>query len=65
MPAKALQCEIDRLKEVSVRLDTLASQHPSSEHEIMSISKNILSSAVLLEVLLALRIKAVPAVPLL
>ena len=47
---------------VSVRLESLANQHPTAEHEIMSISKNILNSAVLLEVLLSLRIKPVPAV---
>jgi hypothetical protein len=63
MPEKALQDEIDQLKGVSARLDSVASQHPTAEHEIMSISKNILSSAVLLEVLLALRIKRALAVP--
>lgn len=55
MPAKALQFEIDQLKGVSTRLDSLADQHPTVEHEIMSISGNVLSSAVLLEVLLATR----------
>jgi hypothetical protein len=61
MQAKALQYEIDQLKEVSVHLDSLANQHPTAEQEIMSISKNVLSSAVLLEVLLALRIKSASA----
>ena len=55
MPAKGLQYEIDQLKGVSTRLDLLADQHPVMEHEIMSISGNILNSAVLLEVLLATR----------
>lgn len=55
MPAKALQFEIDQLKGVSTRLDSLADQHPTVDHEIMSISGNVLSSAVLLEVLLATR----------
>lgn len=53
MPAKALQFEIDQLKGVSTRLDSLADQHPIMEHEIMSISGNVLSSSILLEVLLA------------
>jgi hypothetical protein len=57
MPVKALQYEIDQLKAVSTRLDSLADQHPIMEQEIMSISGNILRNAVLLEVLLATRMK--------
>jgi uncharacterized protein YdcH (DUF465 family) len=57
MPAKGLQHEIDQLKAVSARLDSLADQHPIIEQEIMGISGNILRNAVLLEVLLATRIK--------
>ncbi|HEV3039645.1 MAG TPA: hypothetical protein VHA33_17880 [Candidatus Angelobacter sp.] len=57
MPASTLQYEIDQLKGVSVRLDSVASEHPSMEEEIMSISGNVRSNAVLLEVLLALRIR--------
>lgn len=57
MPAKAIQYEIDQLKAVSTRLDSLANQHLAVEKEIISISGNILHSAVLLEVLLATRIK--------
>jgi uncharacterized protein YdcH (DUF465 family) len=57
MPAKALQYEIDQLKSVNTRLNSLADQHPIMEQEIMTISGNILSNAVLLEVLLALRIR--------
>jgi hypothetical protein len=56
MPTKALQYEIDQLRGVSTRLGSLADQHPIMEQEIMSISGNILSNAVLLEVLLATRI---------
>jgi uncharacterized protein YdcH (DUF465 family) len=56
MPAKALQYEIDQLKRVSTRLDSLADQHPIIEQEITRISGNILSNAVFLEVLLAVRI---------
>jgi hypothetical protein len=57
MPAKAIQYEIDQLKAVSTCLDSLADQHPIMEQEIMGISGNILHNAVLLEVLLATRIK--------
>jgi uncharacterized protein YdcH (DUF465 family) len=57
MPASALQYEIDQLKGVSLRLDSLADQHPSMEDEIMSISGNVRSNAVLLELLLALRVR--------
>ncbi|HLJ89936.1 MAG TPA: hypothetical protein VKZ53_24220 [Candidatus Angelobacter sp.] len=55
MSEKALQYEIDQLRGVSSRLELLADQHPIMEREIMTISGNILSNAVLLEVLLALR----------
>jgi hypothetical protein len=55
MPAKAIQYEVDQLKGVSTRLDSLAGLHPIMENEIISIAGNVLSSAVLLEVLLATR----------
>lgn len=55
MSVKAIQYEIDQLKGVSSRLGSLADQHPVMEEEIMTISGNVLSSAVLLEVLLAMR----------
>jgi uncharacterized protein YdcH (DUF465 family) len=57
MPAKSIRYEIEQLKAVSARLDSLVDQHPIVEQEIMSISGNILRNAVLLEVLLATRIK--------
>jgi hypothetical protein len=57
MPAKAIQYEIDQLKAVSTRLESLADQHPIMEQEIISISGSILRNAVLLEVLLATRIR--------
>lgn len=55
MSVKALQHEIELLKGVSNRLDSLADQHPIMEQEIMTISGNVLNNAVLLEVLLAMR----------
>jgi len=57
MSASALQYEIEQLKGVSVRLDSLAGQHPLVEDDIMSISGNVRSNAVLLELLLALRVR--------
>jgi hypothetical protein len=57
MPGKALQFEIDQLKGVSTRLDTLADQHPAMEQEIISVSGNVLNNAVILEVLLTTRVE--------
>jgi uncharacterized protein YdcH (DUF465 family) len=57
MPGKAIQFEIDQLRGVSTRLDTLADQHPTLEQEIMSVSGNVLSNGVILEVLLTTKIK--------
>ena len=59
MPVKAIQYEIDQLKGISTRLDSLADEHPLMQTEIMSISGNILRNAVLLEVLLTTRIEPV------
>ncbi|HYL92465.1 MAG TPA: hypothetical protein VEW69_04845 [Alphaproteobacteria bacterium] len=59
MPTTGIQFEIDQLRGVSTRLGILADKHPVVEGEIMSISGNVLSNAVLLEVLLATRIKLV------
>jgi hypothetical protein len=57
MLAKALQYEIDQLRGVSARLDSLANEHPISEGAILSVSEHILRNAVVLEVLLASRIR--------
>jgi len=61
MPTRGLQYEIDQLKGVSLRLDSLADQYPDMEDKIMSISGTVRGNAVLLELLLALRIR--PAAP--
>jgi hypothetical protein len=55
MPANVFQFEIEQLRNVSTRLNSLAQDHPVVEQELISISGNILSNAVLLEVLLATR----------
>jgi hypothetical protein len=57
MSGKALQFEIDQLRGVSTRLDTLADQHPALEQEIIGVSGNVLSNAVILEVLLTTRVR--------
>jgi hypothetical protein len=57
MLAKALQYEIDQLKGVSARLGSLANKHPISESALLSVSEHILRNAVVLEVLLARRIR--------
>lgn len=57
MLAKALQYEIDQLKGVSARLDSLANEHPISESALLSVSEHVLRNAVVLEVLLASRIR--------
>jgi hypothetical protein len=57
MLAKALQYEINQLKGVSARLDSLANEHPISEGALLSVSEHILRNAVVLEVLLASRIR--------
>jgi hypothetical protein len=48
--------EIEQLKKVSSSIEALAAHHPIVEDALLSISGNIRSSAVLLEVLLATRI---------
>jgi hypothetical protein len=50
-----LQYEIDQLKGVSTRLDALADQHPRMQDAIVTIAGNVLNSALLLQVLLAMR----------
>lgn len=57
MPVKAIQHEIDQLKGVSTRLVSLADVHPNVETEMASISGNVMHNAVLLEVILATKIK--------
>jgi hypothetical protein len=55
---KGLLHEIDQLKLISARLGLLADQHPVMEQEILRIAANVLSTAVLLEVL-AIRINPI------
>jgi hypothetical protein len=54
-PFEAILQEVDRLKNVSERLESLADQHPVVEDALMSISGNISNTATLLEVLVQIR----------
>ncbi len=45
--------EVDRLNEVSIRLDGLADEHPVATEELLTISGNVRSLATLLAVLVA------------
>jgi len=57
MPMTSIQHEIDQLKGVSTRLDSLADEHPIVETEMTSIAGNVMHNAVLLEVILATKMK--------
>ena len=50
-----LQHEIDQLKGVSTRLDSMAHEHPKMQDAIITIAGNVLNSALLLQVLMAMR----------
>jgi len=54
-PFETILQEVDRLKNVSERLESLADQHPVVEDALMSISGNISNTATLLEVLVHIR----------
>lgn len=56
MPVQALQYEIDQLKKVSERLQTLADQHPSVTEALIRIAAHVLNTATLLQVLVQSRL---------
>jgi hypothetical protein len=56
MSVNSLLHEIEQLRKVSANIEALAAHHPLAETALLSISGNIRSSAVLLEVLLATRV---------
>jgi hypothetical protein len=56
MPVNSFLHEIEQLKKVSASLESLAGHHPSAEEALISISGNIRTSAVMLEVLVVTRI---------
>ena len=59
MPAAGIQFEIEQLRGVGTRLTALADKHPRVEGEIISVSGNVLRNAMILELLLATRIKSI------
>jgi hypothetical protein len=55
MPANTLLLEVQKLKDVSDRLDYFAEQHPVVSEKLLAISTHVRNSAVLLEVLVTTR----------
>jgi hypothetical protein len=53
-----LLMEIDRLRKVSARIETLADKHPGMEDGLVSVAGNILSIATVLDVFTLIRSKA-------
>ena len=53
-----LLLEIDRLRSVSVRIETLAERHPGMEDGLVSVAGNIRSIATVLDVFTLIRSKA-------
>jgi hypothetical protein len=57
MPPTAMLYEIQRLYDVSDRLDSLAEQHPLVSEALMTISGSVRNTAILLEVLVATKVE--------
>jgi hypothetical protein len=55
MPENTLLFEVQKLKDVSARLDYFAEQHPVVSEKLLAISTHVRNSAVLLEVLVTSR----------
>ena len=58
MPFKRILKEVDRLKQLSVRLDKIASEHPSITEALLPISSGILGMATVLHVLVISKSKS-------
>jgi hypothetical protein len=56
MPSTAILHEVQRLYDVSDRLDALAEQHPRASEALIAISGSVRNTATLLEVLVATKI---------
>ena len=50
MPENTLLLEVQKLNDVSARLDTFAGQYPAAEAGLLAISAHVRDGAVLLEV---------------
>ena len=55
MHANAILHEVQQLYNVSVRLDTLAEQHPLVSEALVTIAGSVRNTATLLEVLVAMK----------
>jgi len=56
MPSTAILYEVQRLYDVSDRLDSLAEQHPVVSEALLGVSGSVRNTATLLEVLVAMKI---------
>jgi hypothetical protein len=56
MPSIAILKEVQRLYDVSDRLDSLAEKHPIVEEALIAISTSVRNAAILLEVVVATKI---------
>jgi hypothetical protein len=57
MPSTAILYEIQKLYDVSDRLDSLSEQHPLVSEALISISASVRNTATLLEVLVATKME--------
>jgi len=60
MPPTAILYEIQKLYDVSDRLDSLSEQHPLVSEALLTISGSVRNTATLLEVLVATKIASIP-----
>jgi hypothetical protein len=56
MPENTILHEVQKLNDVSARLNHFAGQHPAAEEGLLAISAHVRDSAVLLEVLVKTKI---------
>jgi hypothetical protein len=56
MTPTAILLEVQKLHDVSARLDYFAGQHPAAEEGLLAISAHVRNSAALLEVLVKTKI---------
>ena len=64
MPSTAILYEIQKLYDVSDRLDSLAEQHPLVSGALIAISGSVRNTATLLEVLVAAKMARLPGLQL-
>jgi len=60
MPSTAILYEIQKLYDVSDRLESLAEQHPLVSEALITISGSVRNTATLLEVLVATKMARLP-----